>query len=574
MSLIITNTPEQFQPVIQDGLFFTVSADTTTEYYFRYVYDVYVNDTLIFTGKATPNPYGLGVVDLSRLLEDYCTNIPISIQNTTPIYTHQTFPFSAPYEDEVIRYSVKFGYEYADSATGNVSGFTGIGNIIGEPTVDSGDYKTFSSTMGVNGNATLQDYPVDKFILSGTPIGWQPTTSGLFLTNSPRYREIQTSEYYTLSFTNYYLGSQTSLLSEPYYAEYKFYDDEGVLITAVTVDNIVSNGGGPRTDCNYVYQGTTILYPSGNTNYNILNVGAGPRNLPFFPSNAAQYTVQLFGGFTGSTSPIQPTPTPTPTFRPSCECYSYTATSASEVVYIQYLNCEETQYFYYPVYPGTPVTFCACLGTAQIVSGRGGSLTSVSGCTSPTPTPTPTPSTTPCNCSTVYLIYTGESASTSITYNDCSTRQNVTFTLPAFVGTNVCSCGSFMVPADVYYEEIGSCGSSTTPTPTPTRTRTPTPTRTGTPTPTPSISVYTYLGRTTPDQDNGSTACSSYLTSRSYQGIKPLASLTVGDYLYDTYPSSPTNGSNLWVALKVGGAGPGYAFQVATDGEILDTYTC
>lgn len=570
MSLIITNTPEQFQPVIQDGLFFTVSADTTNEYFFRYVYKVYVNDSLIFTGKATPNPYGLGIIDLSRLLEDYTTNDPISLQNTTPIYTHQTFPFSFPYEEEVIKYNVLFGYEYSDSPTGNVSGFTGIGNIVGDPTVDSGYFKTFSSTMGVNGNATEQDFNVGKFILSGTPIGTDPTVSGLFLTNSPRYRDIQPSEYYTLSFTNYYLGSGSTYLSEPYYVEYKFYDDSGILITAVTLDNITVNGGGPRTDCNYVYQGTTLLYPSGDTTYNVLNVGAGPQNIPFFPSGTSQYTVQLFGGFTGSTSPIQPSPTPTPSPKESCVCYSYTATSTTDVIYVQYLNCEETQYFYIPVYPGDSETFCACLGTAQIVSGKGGTLTSVSGCTIPTPTPTPTPSVTPCNCNTVYLIYTGESASTSITYNDCATRQNATFNLPAFVGTNVCACGSFMVPADVYYEEVGSCNPIASATPTPTKTPSVTPTIT----PSPSTPTYTYLGRTTPDAIDGPTACSTYTTVRSYTGLKTLSTLTVGDFLYDTYPSSPTNGGGNWIALKVGGAGSGYAFQVDTNGEILDTYTC
>jgi hypothetical protein len=121
-----------------------------------------------------------------------------------------------------------------------------------------------------------------------------------------------------------------------------------------------------------------------------------------------------------------------------------------------------------------------------------------------------------------------------------------------------------------------------TPTPsptisnTPTLTRTPTLTPTITPsnTPTQSIVVYSYLGRTTPDQASGALACSNYLTARGYSSNKPLASLTIGDYLYDSYPTSPTNGGNNWIALKVGGVGQGYAFQVATDGEILDTYTC
>ena len=113
-----------------------------------------------------------------------------------------------------------------------------------------------------------------------------------------------------------------------------------------------------------------------------------------------------------------------------------------------------------------------------------------------------------------------------------------------------------------------------TPTPTFTPTRTRTPNATPTNTPTTSQVKFTYLGRTTPDQITGPDACSNYLSARSYQSNKTLNNLIVGDFMYDSYPSSPTNGGNQWIALKANGLGPSYAFQVAIDGEILDTYTC
>lgn len=113
-----------------------------------------------------------------------------------------------------------------------------------------------------------------------------------------------------------------------------------------------------------------------------------------------------------------------------------------------------------------------------------------------------------------------------------------------------------------------------TPTPTFTPTRTRTPNATPTNTPTASQAKFTFLGRTTPDQITGPDACSNYLSARSYQSNKTINNLTIGDFIYDSYPSSPTNGGNQWVALKANGLGPSYAFQVAIDGEILDTYTC
>jgi hypothetical protein len=113
---------------------------------------------------------------------------------------------------------------------------------------------------------------------------------------------------------------------------------------------------------------------------------------------------------------------------------------------------------------------------------------------------------------------------------------------------------------------------TSTPTFTPTQTRTPnvTPTKTLTP----SQTVFTFMGRSLPDQSTGPLACSNYMTVRTYQSNKTLNNLIVGDFMYDSYPSLPTNGGNQWVALKNLGLGPSYAFQVANDGEILDTYTC
>lgn len=111
-------------------------------------------------------------------------------------------------------------------------------------------------------------------------------------------------------------------------------------------------------------------------------------------------------------------------------------------------------------------------------------------------------------------------------------------------------------------------------TPTPTVTRTPTPTVTRTPTSTPQ--PLSILGRTTPDANDSSTACSSYLTVRPYLAApgKTLGTLVNGDIIYDTYPSSPTNGNNKWIALTVGGTGTKRAFQISSIGEILDTYNC
>jgi hypothetical protein len=118
---------------------------------------------------------------------------------------------------------------------------------------------------------------------------------------------------------------------------------------------------------------------------------------------------------------------------------------------------------------------------------------------------------------------------------------------------------------------------TTTPTPSVTPTINPTPsvtaTNTSTPTNTPSetpIVTYIYLGRTTPDAGNSGDACSSYLTVRPYYSLKPsLLAITVGDRFYDSYPSTPTDGQNNWIALKSSGVGVAFSFQIDINGYVI-----
>ena len=467
----ILKTPENFQPAFSDGLFFTISADTTDKYKFRYTYQIYVDDNMIFDGKATPNSYDYGVVDVSRIVNTYTENNPISLWDSTPIYQHKTFPFSRPYQDAVVKYQVKFGYEYSDTALGAVTGFTGSGDTLGQPGVDGGVFKAYYGTYGVNGRATQQDFSFTPFVLSGSPIGTYPTTSGLYLTNSPRIRNIQDSEYYTLGFSNYYLDGST--LSEPYYVEYKFYDNQGTELTAVTIDNITVNGGGPRTNCDDVYQSIYLETPTGNTDYNLMYVGAGPKNLQdIIPVNTAQYTVQLYGKFTGTTSPINPTPTPTPTPSPTPSttiCVYYRVTNSTQnYCNFSYVSCDLITNPTVVLAPGQTQTVCAvenslvyeCLLTVVEDGYCGGA----------------------CECWSYTVTCDALSESQCrISYVDCDENPQLIILNPT-EGQSFCGCrgGVTIIEGSVTYEEFAACGSTpVTPTPTPTPSSTP-------PTPTPS----------------------------------------------------------------------------------------
>ncbi len=468
--LTFTHTPPTFSPTYTDGLFFTVSADTD-EFKFRYVYDVHVNGTSVFQGKATPNPFGLGIIDLSRILKTYVKNNPISTYGKVPIYTHQTFPFSKPYENEVIYYQLYVGYEYASSEIAPVTGFTGggiTGDTIGPPTETPGIYKAFQSTMGVNGRSNQQDFNINPFVLSGTPVGTYPTTSGLFLTNSPRIRNIQESEWYTLAFTNYYLDSST--LSEPYYVEYKQYDDEGNLIITTTFDNYSANGGGPRSNCNQVYQSIYPLYPTGTTTeFNTLYVGAGPQNIePILHPDTKQYTIQLFGKFTGTTTPIQPTPTPTPSATPapvvncSGNCYNYSVSNLNLLAACDftYYSCTDGRTITVTIPPSTSVLVdCAC--ETYLIYECDLDVRISSNCTE-----------SPCDTCYEVIATNNSLSSRTYYYYDCTLGSWTGRTQPSLTGVLLnCVCPTFNYSqVGMSFSIDGFCTSGPTPTPTPTPT--------------------------------------------------------------------------------------------------------
>ena len=411
MATFIQNTPYEFQPTKSDGIYWTVTADTANQPKFRYVYNLYVNGYPVFQGKATPNPEGLGIIDVSRVLNNYVQNAPISYYQDTPIFTHQTGVFSRPYTNEVVDYYMEVGEEYANSFIGSVTGFTGIGNQVGNPGVQSSLYKAYLGTYNVNRRANLPFLNIGQYTLSGSPSPDFPnTTNCLFLTNAPRTRDITLEEYSTLSFTNGDLGGQ--YLSEPYFVKYSFFDDQGLLITASTYANVLENGGGPAEFC---YQNYVDYYFTGTTPYTILNVGAGPKNIFNFPANTSYYQIQLFGlaaavtptptpSITPTLTPyFTPSPTRTPTVTPSvtpsagafsCECEYYQLYNYGMATFeVSYQECgsEGVTISFYPD-PGATYTLCACKDSIGYEFGSTLTVTDLGACPDPLPTPTPTPS--------------------------------------------------------------------------------------------------------------------------------------------------------------------------------------
>jgi len=102
-----------------------------------------------------------------------------------------------------------------------------------------------------------------------------------------------------------------------------------------------------------------------------------------------------------------------------------------------------------------------------------------------------------------------------------------------------------------------------------------TPTRTPTNTPTSTQTVFSFLGGATFFDTTAPNACNNFSISRTFYSNKSLLSLGVSDIMYDNFALTiPTNGNGLFIALSNNGGVTRVAFEIASNGLILDTYIC
>lgn len=291
----ITYNPPKVQPVISNGLFYTAHSNKSNQFKYRFVWDIYINQEKVGRLKNTPNPNGLGILDLSQYLETFMET-DIIVTGASPssqyeFYKTEGFSFQNQTLDkpQIIDVYALVGEEYATGNTSPVIIYNGITDSPGEPSFSTDTTRVYNGSMVNNFLTRNQTFDLSPYILTGN--------TNIFLTQAPRVANVLEDDFYTLSFFNYKLYTTAQLTSLPRQIEFSFYDSLGALITGHTIDNIISEGGGPwtaltETDASVISRGIT-----GRT-YNILNVGVGPKNLSnmgILPSGTTYYDIKLLG---------------------------------------------------------------------------------------------------------------------------------------------------------------------------------------------------------------------------------------------------------------------------------------
>jgi hypothetical protein len=183
VSIVSNFTSGKFYPV-NNNITATVNSSNNGNCNFRYIADIYVNGTKVFTSKLFPDPStGYGFFQLERVLQDYISeSVPAITQTLGGFYSVS----SATAPNTMLSVYVKFGEEYDTSSTC-------------DGTVVQYLNQTTSNTFYVfNGAIDYESFPSWDY----TKYRMQYVSTGTtkFLTNAPREMDIQYDDSYYLDF--------------------------------------------------------------------------------------------------------------------------------------------------------------------------------------------------------------------------------------------------------------------------------------------------------------------------------------------------------------------------------------
>lgn len=257
-----------------------IESDKTTEYKFRYVFDVYVDSNPKVRFKVPPNPNGKGLIDVSALVAaqiDITTNLPFL--STDPFYMGDAL---------AAKVYILAGEEYASTPTGSTVIYNGLG-AVGEPAyglyADSNFRPAPNATTPVvawNSGQNAEKYYTylatggEDILEFEMALGQVNDTGGRFLTNCPDSpQSIRSDENFTLTWLNRNFEAATGPQTFPYGMRVDLYNNN-TSVGSTFFYNTVAEGG---------------VWPTCSTPPSATGGASGPENfLESFKINPADIT--------------------------------------------------------------------------------------------------------------------------------------------------------------------------------------------------------------------------------------------------------------------------------------------
>ena len=304
--MIITQKPKYRLVPAYSNIIFTVQdlVLVTSKFNVKYIAEVHLGQQgslssgdKIATLKATPNSKGVGIFDLSTILQSYVESDNLgsfvgsanptessqfkstAFSDTTPHSIHTIDKFCTN-EKSVRIFKVIFKIQHSDTVTGEVSvNTTSLVStdefIIYNGTVQHEDIIALDSNGNYGYNLDANNYIMND-------------SSAKFLTNCPTTIDIGSNDYHTLAFFNDYnldfKVGKTTADNQIEDVVIKFFDNingTGTQLSTITRDNTPANGG----KRSFVNEANNKLIFIGCGTANIKNIGT-------LNASAKSYTVK------------------------------------------------------------------------------------------------------------------------------------------------------------------------------------------------------------------------------------------------------------------------------------------
>tara|TARA_Y100001937_G_scaffold105657_1_gene146704 strand:+ start:101 stop:1528 length:1428 start_codon:yes stop_codon:yes gene_type:complete len=303
--MIITQKPKYRLVPAYSNIIFTVQdlVLVTSKFNVKYIAEVFLGQQgslsagdKIATLKATPNSKGVGIFDLSTILQSYVESDNLgsfvgsanptessqfkstAFSDTTPHSIHTIDKFCTN-EKSVRIFKVIFKIQHSDTVTGEVSvNPTSLVStdefIIYNGTVQHEDIIALDASGNYGYNLDANNYIMND-------------TDAKFLTNCPTTIDIGSNDYHTLAFfSDYNLdfsigGSGDSQIEDVVIKLFNDINGTGTQLATITIDNTPANGG-KRSFVN-------------EANNKLIFIGCGVANIKAhssFNANTKSYTIK------------------------------------------------------------------------------------------------------------------------------------------------------------------------------------------------------------------------------------------------------------------------------------------
>lgn len=287
MAININQHPTSSINASNSDLLYVLSSPSSSNVNYQYVCDIRDDSgELLVRVKQRPNTQGIGVFNLGNIIHSKVN----PDDNSVLFDTNEWF---APAVDNLQRYGVLFGEEWASSISSSATLYNGNG-VAGSPDVSSslGDYEYFTS---ITHDRTYNTNPnFDVLPHYGATSLQEDNANGL--TDMPRTSiPINQDDYHTLSLFNGDVNEDSLVYNDIYRVDYLFYsglDCSGNKIGVETKLNTALNEGfdtAPRGDSGDFYD-EDFFFGAGDYKNRLTTIKIGTQGVSI-PANAKSYSV-------------------------------------------------------------------------------------------------------------------------------------------------------------------------------------------------------------------------------------------------------------------------------------------